>query len=212
MPAAESVCVNPCTWIGAQEMNWWINPGNSTVVQVPDAVAHQRKYIGPFASMMTATDCLNNGNCVYATAGGGGGGGNIPPCHGTGAWFYNIQSGVLNRVPSLLQAPYLSIFGWRKLNLSYCANRDQAIAAATAQFPNGATPGGSLAGNAAKTAINSATGTQGFLHGLTQRSFVVRAAEVVIGVALLIVGVAKLAGDTPVGKIATKAGKAVALL
>lgn len=51
-----------------------------------------------------------------------------------------------------------------------------------------------------------------FFSRLTQASTWIRVAEVLLGAGLIIVGLAKLASGTPVGKAAVKAGKAAAIL
>ena len=127
------------------------------------------------------------------------------PCKGTGAWYYNDMSGVMNRVPSLLEGPYLTAFGWHKLNISYCATRDQAIAEAKKEFPNGANPGGSIGGNIGK-AVGGAVGNA-VLSPLFQGNIWIRVAEVVLGLVLVAVGLAKMTNAVPV---ATKIAKVVA--
>lgn len=51
-----------------------------------------------------------------------------------------------------------------------------------------------------------------FFSRLTQASTWLRVAEVALGAALLIIGLAKLASNTPVGRAAAKAGKAARIL
>jgi hypothetical protein len=111
-------------------------------------------------------------------------------------WFYNEFSGVLNRVPTLLEAPYLIPgTGWRELKIPYKSTRAQAVADAGKEYPASATPGGSLAGNAGKdaTKAGSAVGS-GITAIFTQRSLWVRIVKVAIGAAMIIVGLSKLSG------------------
>jgi hypothetical protein len=74
----------------------------------------------------------------------------------------------------------------------------------------GESPGASALAGAGN--LVSGAGITGFLQSLTARSLWVRIAEGIIGGALIIIAVSKLAGDTSVGRAATKAGKVVRLL
>jgi hypothetical protein len=51
-----------------------------------------------------------------------------------------------------------------------------------------------------------------FFSRLTEASTWLRIAEAVLGIGLIIVGLAKLAGDSAIGRAATKAGKAALIL
>jgi hypothetical protein len=72
-----------------------------------------------------------------------------------------------------------------------------------AQVPQAAA-GGAAAGQAAGSAVT------GWTHNIEQ--WLVRGFEMLLGAALIIVGLAKLASGTPAGKAALKIGKAAAVL
>jgi hypothetical protein len=110
-------------------------------------------------------------------------------------WFYNQYSGSLNRVPTIGEAPYLIPgTGWHELHIPYSSTRDQAIADAKKEYPNGATPGGSLVGNAA----------QDIIGGVNAGSVLLRVGEVILGIVLIAVGVAKLTGTSNIISTALK--------
>jgi hypothetical protein len=85
-----------------------------------------------------------------------------------------------------------------------------ATKAAAEKAANAALPGGTAGSGVAHTAGSVASGQ--FLSNLTQRSFIVRVVEVVLGSALIIVGVAKLVPNTEVGKQAANLAGKVKLL
>lgn len=64
--------------------------------------------------------------------------------------------------------------------------------------------------NPAPGAVSQAVNTTGWVHDVEQ--WIVRGFEMLLGAALIIIGLAKLASDTPAGKTAIKVGKAAALL
>lgn len=130
-------------------------------------------------------------------------------------WFYNDVSGTLNRVPTLLEAPYLIPgTGWHELHISYNATLAQAKAEAAKEFPTGATPGGGVAGNIAGQAAQATGGASflaplgdvgNFFHALTQSSTWVRVGEVALGGILIYVGARALSqGSSAVGAQARK--------
>lgn len=122
-----------------------------------------------------------------------------------GAWFYNSVNGALNRVPTAVEWTYelpLVRHEWHKLHIPYTDTRAQALADAAKEYPGGAKPGGPVVQNL----IGDAT------SGITKGASWARVAEVVLGLALLIVGLAKLAGNTQVGRVATSIGTKAALL
>jgi hypothetical protein len=92
------------------------------------------------------------------------------------------------------------------------ATEAQALAAQhpTQQSPNPLTDAKQAAEHSKTFSGLAAIGD--FFSRLTKANTWIRVAEVVLGAGLIIVGLAHLASGTAVGKAATKAGKAVALL
>lgn len=94
----------------------------------------------------------------------------------------------------------------------------QAAAKAAADSQNAGQAGLNKAAGAAADATASATGLGGiasigqFFDRLTEGNTWIRVGEVLLGLALVVVGTAKLFGNTAVGKTATKAAKLGALL
>lgn len=140
-------------------------------------------------------------------------------------WYYNTETGQLTQGNNLenLGNNLVGGAGWHELNIPGNATSAQATAEAQREFPTGKppttagiTPGRvvSTAANEAGAAIPSWVGAiEKFVTGLLpSRAFMVRVAEVVIGSLLIIVSVAELAKGTPVGDVATKAGKAAFIL
>jgi hypothetical protein len=119
-------------------------------------------------------------------------------------WFYNEFSGVLNRVPTALEAPYrIPGTGWRELKIGYNSSRNQAVIDAKKEYPGSASPGGSLAGNAAHDAAKD------IFHGLNLSEILRRIAEILLGLVLLGVGIARMTGaENAISKAAKTAGKA----
>jgi hypothetical protein len=72
-------------------------------------------------------------------------------------------------------------------------------------------PGNQAPGNPVP-AVSSLLGISNFFHALTEKSTWIRIVEVVLGGALLIIALAKLASGTPAGKAAMKIGTKAALL
>jgi len=106
---------------------------------------------------------------------------------------------------------------WQKAQLNII-EADYSYAKAAGEQPGGPhatlTPGNTVAG-AAQAAASSVPGLSQigtFFHSLGEANTWIRVAEVLLGLGLIIVGLAKLASGTPAGKAALKAGKAVAIL
>jgi hypothetical protein len=130
----------------------------------------------------------------------------IIPAH----WYYNTESGQLtrgNNIDNLVNNLFGGL-GWHELNIPGSDTGIQAAAAARAEFPHGATPDYSpvtakkVADQAANEAGVPVTGINAigdFFANLGKRAEWVRIAEVIIGVALVIVAVDKLTGGA-IGK------------
>ena len=65
-------------------------------------------------------------------------------------------------------------------------------------------------GSGSKQAAEQAAGTTGWTHNVEQ--WIIRGFEMLLGIGLIIVALAKLAADTPAGRAAAKAGKVAAIL
>jgi hypothetical protein len=142
------------------------------------------------------------------------------------AVFYNDHSGAYHTASQSLnpaaEADFLAYeallhtgIGWHEYTSVTQMN------AAVAAHPGWPRPTSSLAkatGQAAGQAASAAGKLTGmaaigdFFQRLGQASTWVRVGEVILGFALIIVGLAKLAEGTPLGHAALKAGKAAALL
>jgi hypothetical protein len=82
-----------------------------------------------------------------------------------------------------------------------------------AQIASSGIPGASTVAGAVNTADTAITSVEGFLQGLTSANLWIRAAKIVAGGAILIVGLVKLTGaDKKVGSLAAKAVKVAPLL
>jgi hypothetical protein len=94
----------------------------------------------------------------------------------------------------------------------------QAAATAAADAQNAGQAGLNKAAGAAASAASSIPGLGGlasvgqFFDRLTEGNTWIRVGEVLLGLALVVVGTAKLFGNTSIGKTATKAAKLGALL
>ncbi len=104
------------------------------------------------------------------------------------------------------------------LDLVVAQGLDNAIqtAISTSGTALGAIPGAAAQGarNAARD-LNPLTGINAigdFFNRLTKSNTWIRVAEVLLGLGLIVVGLAKIASGSPVGKAALKAGKAAAIL
>lgn len=127
-------------------------------------------------------------------------------------WFYNEHSGTLNRVPTALEPPYLIPgLGWHELHIPYSATRQQAIADAAKEYPNGAPPGGPLKGALGHDIVQGAglaplASVGDFFHRLTESQTWIRVGEVIGGGIVVYVGLRALAsGSSTVGTGARKA-------
>jgi hypothetical protein len=140
-------------------------------------------------------------------------------------WYYNTETGQLTRGNNLLNLGNNLVggAGWHELNVPGNATEAQAASAAESEFPSGKTPTtagitparvASTAAGEAGAAIPSWVGAiEAFaVKLLPSRAFMIRAAEVVIGLGLIIVAVDELAKGTPVGDAAHAAGKAALIV
>jgi hypothetical protein len=120
-------------------------------------------------------------------------------------WYYNTESGQLeNTSQALAVTSNLGLGGWHELNIPGTDTGAQAAAAAKTEFPHGATPSyapvtpSKVAKTAAGEAGVPATGINAigdFFNALGQANLWNRAAKVVIGSALLIIGIAHITGS-----------------
>jgi hypothetical protein len=147
------------------------------------------------------------------------------------AWYYNTETGQLQQAHGdfgwLTSGGYelTQLFGgagWHELDIPDADTGAQAVAAAKKAFPKGATPTygevtpadiaaagviGAKTGQVATSqeASNWGSGLTQFLANLGSRSLWIRVAKVVVGVALIIVGVMRLTGA---GNVVTGVAKA----
>ena len=117
------------------------------------------------------------------------------------AWFYNSYSGELTHADGLDALAYEAAIhtgsGWHELKIADSATEAQAAAEAKKEVPTGTTPTTGLATGIANAATNNpvTSALSGLLPSFTNlRDFVVRAVKVVAGLALVIVGVSRMAG------------------
>ena len=140
-----------------------------------------------------------------------------------GHWYYNTESGELTHGNNFenLGNNLLGGLGWHELNISGNATEAQAAAEAVKEFPNGTPPTTSLktgASNEVKQQVGTLISIPGvksigdFFGRLAEGNTWIRVAEAVLGLGLVIVGLAKLASGTAAGRAALKAGKAAAIL
>lgn len=130
-------------------------------------------------------------------------------------WYYNTESGELTHGNNLenLGNNLAGGAGWHELNIPGSDTEAQASAAAVAEFPGGTAPTTSVATGEAN-ALQGETGLTGInaigqaFSDLGNRAFWLRAAKVVVGVVLIIIGVAHLARA---GSIVSTAAKAAPL-
>lgn len=115
----------------------------------------------------------------------------IPP---GGPWFVFLATGTVQRQDNAVAAYALAISGWIGF-----ANRDDAYAVAKTGLPAQV--------NKAETAVSGAvTSTNDFLSRLTSPETWIRVAEVVLGLLLIAVGIAKLTNAVPA---ATRVAKTI---
>jgi hypothetical protein len=143
-------------------------------------------------------------------------------------WFYNTESGALTSAGSV--QTFLQQFqgdiglgaGWHQLPIPSTDTGVQAAAEAVKLYPGGTAPTTSVktqASNAASQALTgSATGLSGlsaigdFFGRLTQANTWIRVLEMILGVGLVIVGMAHAAAGTPAGRAAKRVATTAALL
>ena len=129
-------------------------------------------------------------------------------------WYYNTESGQLTKGNNLenLGNNLVGGAGWHELNIPGSASEAQAAAEAQREFPNGKPPTttGITPGRIVSNAAQEAGATTGWTHNVEQ--WVIRGFEMLLGIGLIIVALAKLAADTPAGRAAAKAGKVAAIL
>jgi hypothetical protein len=103
-----------------------------------------------------------------------------------------------------LEPPYLIPgLGWHELKIPYSASRQQAIADAKKEYPQGAPPGGDLKGALGHDVVQGAglaplTSIGDFFHRLTESQTWIRVAEVIGGGLVLFIGVRALTSQTAV--------------
>lgn len=140
----------------------------------------------------------------------------ILPTH----WYYNTESGQLTQGNNLdnLGNNLVGGAGWHELTISGSATAAQATAEAEKEFPKGVKPttAGITPGRVASVAAGEAGGSLKDvigISGISGTNLAIRAAKIIIGGALLIVGVAHLTGaDQKTGTLIAKAVKAAPLL
>jgi hypothetical protein len=126
-------------------------------------------------------------------------------------WFYNSVSGAVIEETALGDTIQSHLPGWhgpfgtKQEALDYYASN--ASAHPDWKAPTGFT--GNVT-NTIKSGIEAATGVGGWVHNIEQ--WIVRAFEMALGLGLIILGLAKLASDTPAGKAAAKIATKAALL
>lgn len=118
-------------------------------------------------------------------------------------WYYNTETGQLeNTSQALAVTSNLGLAGWHELNISGAATGAQAAAEAKKEFPHGATPSYApvTPSKVAQTAAGEAGATGldaigNFFNVLTNRNVWIRAAKVIIGGSLMVIGIAHLTGS-----------------
>jgi hypothetical protein len=140
-------------------------------------------------------------------------------------WWYNTESGALTSAGSAqtffqqLQGGIGLGAGWHQLPIPSNDSEAQAAAEARKLYPTGTAPTTSVktqvSNEASQQLTGSATGLSGlasigdFFGRLTEGATWIRALELLLGLGLVIIGVAHAAGGTPAGRAARKiAGKA----
>lgn len=131
-------------------------------------------------------------------------------------WFYNSYSGELANESGVAALAYEAALhtgtGWHELNISGSATFAQAAAEALKEVPGGATPTGSQSQGLSQAIPNvagaAASGiSQSILGPLFQANIWIRVGEVVLGLVILAVGLARITHAVPVAtKIATAVG------
>lgn len=183
--------------------HWWISPTGQIVGPAPDSqdISYENNgYRGPFDSKAAA----------QAAESPGGSSGSNPPVAKDCAWFMvppSIWQQILHGITHIGQPSFdIAVATYacgakaatlRKAGYQAFASKAAAEASVNQANQNANQPASYL------------SGVSNFFHALTEKSTWIRVAEVLLGAALLLIGLAKLAGNTQVGKaakgIATKA-------
>jgi hypothetical protein len=130
-------------------------------------------------------------------------------------WYYNTESGELTHGNNLenLGNNVFGGLGWHELNIPGSDSEAQAAAAAVKEFPGGKPPTTSIAKGEAnaleqETGVSLPTGINAigdFFNRLTDKNTWIRFAKIVVGGALLIIGLAHMTGaDNAVASAARK--------
>jgi hypothetical protein len=115
-------------------------------------------------------------------------------------WFYNTETGQLTRGNDLenLGNNLVGGAGWHELNIPGSDSAAQATAAAKQEFPSGKTPttAGITPARVAQVAAGEAGSALGgfTIAGISGTNLAIRAAKVIIGGVLLIVGLVHITG------------------
>lgn len=124
-------------------------------------------------------------------------------------WYYDTESGELSRSTAALAEGNLLIGagGWHELNISGSATQAEAEAEAKKEFPNGKAPTTSITKGLENTG-GIGTGLAGVYQVVTNLgnpNTWVRVAKVIVGGALLLIGLAHMTGaDNAVASAARK--------
>lgn len=143
-------------------------------------------------------------------------------------WWYNTESGALTSAGSAqtflqqLQGTIGLGAGWHQLPIPSTDTEAQAAAEAVKLYPTGTAPTTSVktqvSNEAGQQLTGSATGLSGlasvgdFFGRLTEGATWIRVLEMILGVGLVIVGLARAAGGTPAGRAAGRVAAKAALL
>jgi hypothetical protein len=122
------------------------------------------------------------------------------------AWFYNKLSGELTSASGVDELPYLAAIhlpgDWYELKIPASDTAAQAAAAAVAEHPGGTAPTTSLVKgltNIPPAAVSAAGQDILGLPSLSNtRDLAVRVVKVVIGAAMIIIGLAQLSGASKI--------------
>jgi hypothetical protein len=128
-------------------------------------------------------------------------------------WYYNTESGQLeNTSQALAVTSNLGLGGWHELNIPGTDTGVQAAAAAKAEFPKAATPSyapvtpAKVAQGAAGEAgvpLSGIDAVGALANDLTTQNLWIRVGKIVIGGALLLIGISRLTGaDKALGDVA----------
>lgn len=130
-------------------------------------------------------------------------------------WFYNTTTGLV--IHGTIGANFTAWFdsvnghlaGWHQYDTEQAMNADIKAHPSWAQKVGGL--GGEI-GNVGKKAVGGVLGGGDIYHGLNFSGWLLRLGEIMLGIVLIGVGIAKLTGtDNFIMKAATTAGKAALL-